>query len=198
MADNFDPSVIQGAIAANANDQQYNVSPTSFHTHNSVDSSPLGFSGLTGRTRFIVCRLLAPTDAVTVSTVVGGYFVMPFSGYFGTSGGNINFVETSPTSAILGYAAVDTAGTTGTTIVDVKISSPTSATRTAIFAGSFAFGILSGFTSSLTTAQQPTVAFTSEEAAFNIGDRISFDVDTVASSAPLGLVVCLRVTETSQ
>ncbi len=197
----FDPSVVEGAIAANANSQQFNVAATPFHQHNASDSSSLDFTNLTGRTRFIVYRLLAPTDAVSVANVVGGYFVMPFSGYVGVAnitGGNINFIEGVPTSTIIGYAAVDTAGTTGTTIIVPKISRADSATRTAMVVGNFAFGVTSGHQSSLTTTQQPTFDFGTGQAALSIGDRISFDVTAVSSSAPLGLSVCLRITETSQ
>ncbi len=189
------PEDIQQAITANAAQDQYGVADTSFHTHNSIDSSTLDFTDLSGRTRFIAYRLLAPTDAIAVANVVGGYFSLPFSGGFGlpdTIGGNLVNPITS-TGKIAVFATVDTAGTTNTTVVDIKISALGSATRATVFAG-FKLGILSGATSSLQTAQQPFFIIP----RFNVGDRLSFDVTSVSSSVPLGLSVYIRVTETSQ
>lgn len=190
-----DFSAIEGAIIANAAQNQYSVADTSFHTHNSVDSSALDYTNMSSRTRFIAYRLLSPTDAVTVANVVGGYFVLPFSGGFGlpnSIGGTVPNPETQ-TGTVAGFAAVDTAGSTGTTVVDVKISSPGHTIRTSVFLG-FKFGILSGSTSSLFTAQQPTFLIPD----FSIGDRLSFDVTSVSNSAPFGLTIYLRITETSQ
>lgn len=191
----LDFETIQSAITANAAQDQYGVADTPFHTHNRVDSSPLDYRNMSGRTRFIAYRLLSPTDAVAVANVVGGYFTMPFAGGFGlpnSIGGTVPNPETQ-TGTIACFASVDTAGTTGTTVVDVKISSPSSATRTSVFLG-FKMGIVSGSTSSIFTSQQPTFNIPD----FNIGDRLSFDVTAVSSSVPFGLTVYLRVTETSQ
>ncbi len=192
-----DYAAIQSAIASQAYQEQYGVSQTPFHTHNSSDSSSIDFTGTTNRTRFIVYRLLAPADAVAVSTLVGGYFSFPFSGGFGVDnsiGGRLTNPLT-PTGIIQAFATVDTAGTTGSTIIDVLKSTLSGSSRTSVFTGgTHALTIPSGFQSSLTNTAQPI--FTTN--TFNVGDRISFDVDSVSSSAPLGLTVYLRVTETSQ
>ncbi len=177
------------------NESQYGVSDTSLHTHDGVNTPPLDFGNMTGRTRYIACRLLAPTDAVSVANIIGGYFTFPFSGGFTTStnGNLVNFE--APSSSIIAFASVDTAGTTGTTVVDVKITRAGGTSRTSIFAGAFKLGILTGSTSSLFTPVQPMVSFGQEEAAFKIGDKLSFDVTSVASNPPLGLTVYLQVTE---
>ncbi len=195
----LDFAAIQSQIAASADQDQYTVATTPFHTHGGTDSSTLDFRDLTNRTRFIAYRLLDPVYPVYVGSAVGGYIVMPFSGSFGIpniTGGNLVNPETL-NGTISCYAAVDVAGTTNNTLVDILISGSTSSARTSIFTSARHMNILSGFTSSLITAQQPTIDLGAGQNAFNAGDRISFDVLSVSSTPPLGLTIYLRVTETS-
>ncbi len=181
-----------------AQQSQYTVADTSLHTHDSVNSPSLDFTNMSGRTRYVAYRIVSSSDAVVVANVVGGYFSFPFSGGFSNSvGGNLSSPET-PNGNIVAFATVDSAGASGNTIVDVKISTPSGSTRTSIFASGIKLVVLSGANSSLQTVQQPSVAFGFNETSFGVGDRLSFDVTSVSSSAPIGLTVYLRVTETSQ
>ncbi len=187
---------IQSSIAASSYQDQYSVAATPLHTHNSVDSTPLDYTNLTNRTRFIVYRLLAPTDAVSVANTVGGYFSMPFAGGFGipdSIGGYLTDALGGVNAPPAVFASVDTAGTTGATIIDMRISRVTGSSSD-VFGGTVAIGIASGSLTSLLSAAQPLFVIPT----FNIGDRLSFNVASVSSSAPLGLTIYLRVTETSQ
>ncbi len=189
-----DAASIQSAIASNAYNEQFGVSQTPFHTHNSTDSTPLDFTDLTNRTRYIAYRLLDPVYPVYVGTIIGGYVMMPFSGGFGlpdSLSGRLTNPET-PTSTIAIFATVDTVGTTGSTLVDVKISTPTGSTRTSVFAG-VPLVIGTGSTSSIISSVQPSFYIST----FGVGDRLSFDVSAVSTTAPLGLTMYIRVTETS-
>ncbi len=202
--DDHDAASIQSAIAANAYNEQFGVSQTPFHTHNSTDSTPLDYTDLTGRTRFIAYRLLDPVYPVYAGTLIGGYIMLPFAGGFGVPnslGGRLTNPE-NPTATIVAFATVDTVGATGNTIINILLSPPTGSTRVSIFRGSFALTIASGATSSIINSIQPSFSTSTTSGVgvggtFGVGDRLSFDVDSVSTTAPLGLTVYLRVTETS-
>ncbi len=190
---------IQAAITANAAQDQFGVADVPFHTHGGSDSSTLSFPNLSNRTRFLTYRVLDPLYPVYIGTIIGGYIVLPFSGGIGIpniTGGNLVNPETL-NGTISCFAAVDVAGTTNATVVDIKISSSFGATRTSIFTAATKLGIPSGFTSSLATSRQPTVDFGFTQNAFSAGDRISVDVTSISSTPPTGLTIYMRLTETS-
>lgn len=160
---------IKSAFDTFTSERQYDVAKIPAHVHTGVDSNRVSFSDLTNRKRFIICRLLASTTDTTVANLVGGDFVMPFSGYIYEVG-----------------ATVDTAGVTGTTDIDinkngttvmlakVKIDSTEKTSRT-------------GATSSV---------IDSSKVNFIVGDILTFDVDVISTTAAKGLTMFVDVVET--
>lgn len=144
-----------------------------FHTHNSVDGTPLldeRFS-ITNSRKYIQVRIVGPNTNTTVANNVGGYLVMPFNGFVETVG-----------------ATVDTAGVTNPTTIDVNLNG-TSILNTKIT-------ITTATTDSRTLGTtQPVLK--SQSVGFSIGDKFSFDVDAISSTAAIGLTIFLNVIKTS-
>lgn len=121
-----------------------------YHVHNGADGSPLLDEDISivNTRKFIVYRIVNSTTDTTVADVVGGYFVMPFDGYVLDNGVG---------------ATVDTAGTTGTTTVDVNLNGTTIMTTK--------ITIDSGETSSRTAATPLVIK--PNMRSFVVGDRYS-------------------------
>lgn len=118
--------------------------------------------------RFVLYRVLAPTTTDAVGTVVGGDFVMPFTGALTSVG-----------------ATVDTAGTTGTTQFDIK-KNGSSILSTKITLDSTE-------KTSRTAATPPVISSTT----FSTGDIYTFNIDTVQTTPALGLTFFLNATQTT-
>jgi len=116
--------------------------------------------------RYFSLRLVANSTNTAVANVVGGDFSVPFSGY-------VDSIE----------ATVDTAGTTGTTDVDVNINGSSIMTSK--------LKIDSTEKTTRTAATRPVI----KSFAFTAGDVFTFDVDAVSTTAAQGLTVHLTLIE---
>lgn len=142
-----------------------------YHKHNSSDGSPYldESESIVNTRKFIVYRLLDYQTDTTTGTGIGGDFVMPFSGYV---------IEVG--------ATVDTAGTTGTTTIDInKNGSTILPTKITI----------DSTEKTSRTAATPPVINTGNR-AFSIGDVFTFDIDAIQSTAAKGLSVYMNVIRT--
>lgn len=117
--------------------------------------------------RYVQFRIVASDTDVAVDTVVGGDFRIDF-------GGTINDVR----------AYVDTPGTTNSTVVDINIGGTSIMTTDKIT-------IETGEKTSEDAATQPALTTTS----FSAGDIFTFDVVSISTTAPKGLVVAMEVTQ---
>lgn len=116
--------------------------------------------------RYFSLRLVTSATNTAVANVVGGDFSVPFSGY-------VESIE----------ATVDTAGTTGTTDVDVNINGSSIMTSK--------LKIDSTEKTTRTAATRPVI----KSFAFTAGDIFTFDVDAVSTTAAQGLTVHLTLIE---
>ena len=162
-------SIIQDELQKYSTKNMYGMSNIPAHPHDGVAGQQIDFTNLTNRSRFILYRIVAPATSVSVAIAVGGNFTMPIGG---------NFVSAGFT--------VDTAGTTGTMVVNFLLNGTTilnSATITALASGS------------LTTRNNNLQNFAINN--FKLGDIVTFNVTTIHSTPALGLTVFIRVTETT-
>lgn len=144
---------------------------TNYHTHNSADGTPYLDEELSiiNTRKFILYRCVNDLVNTSVTNNVGGYIVMPFDGYILDGGVG---------------ATVDTAGTTGSTTIDInKNGSTILSTKITIESGQT--------TSRYTTTTQPVLK--PEMKKFVVGDRFSFDIDAVSTTPAKGLTVYLNV-----
>ncbi len=143
-----------------------------FHTHNSVDGTPILDErySLTNTRKYLAIRIVSPTVDTTVANVVGGDFVLPFNG----------FIEEV-------NATVDTAGTTGTTTIDVNLGG-TSIMNTKI--------TIDSTEKTSRTAATPSV-LKSQSVGFSLGNILTFDVDAINTTAAKGLVIYITAIKTS-
>lgn len=119
---------------------------------------------LTKTMQAIQVRVVDKNTDLSVSTNIFGNIVVPYDGTI---------------TSVHGY--VDTAGTTGTTVVDVNLNGTTIMTTDKI-------DIETGETTSETATTQPALTTT----AVTAGDILSVDVDAISTTAPKGLVVVLK------
>jgi len=122
-----------------------------------------------GVKKYIYIRLLESTTDCAVDTGVGGDIEAPFTGTISAIG-----------------AFVDTAGITGTMVVDVNIAGTTIMTTNKI-------SIDTTEKSSRTAATAPTLTTTSVTA----GDIFTIDIDSIHTTAAKGLTVRIEITETA-
>jgi hypothetical protein len=145
------------AITQGRKEAAFGVTLIPDHQHSGIDSPTL-FS-----TRYILYRIVQDTTAVTVASTVGGSFVIPFSGTLQDIG-----------------ATVDTAGTTGSMVIDVN-KRGTSILTTKI-------SIETGETTSRTAVTQPVIT----PYKFTEGDIFTFDVDTIQTTPAMGLTIFIN------
>ena len=160
------PAQFNQAIDDYSKGNMFGVSNIPAHSHTGVDSNPVDYKNLANKTRFILYRILDPTTNTTVTSSLGGDFVMPFSGIVTSVG-----------------ATVDTAGTTGVTTVDVKNNA------TSIL--SVKITIDSTEKTSRTATTDPVINGTKQN--FSVGDVFTFDVTTISTTAAKGLTVYVDV-----
>lgn len=166
--DNVVQTNVQSEIGRDTQQAAYSVGPIQAHTHNGTDSVRISFLDLLDRTRYIMYRVLDPTTNTSVSTTVGGTFVMPFSGKILQVG-----------------ATVDTAGTTNSTTIDINNGGTTIMANTKINIGT-------GATDSRNyTTSTPAVTTT----AFYTKDKFTFDIDAISTTPAKGLTIFMVVTE---
>lgn len=161
---------IKNALETFKKDRQYAVADIPVHEHNGTDSINVNYSNLHNRTRYMPIRIVDPQTNNTVSTGVGGDFVMPFEGYL--------------TDIV---ATVDTAGTTGTMTIDVKKNG------TSIFLTKLT---LDTTEKTSRTGATPYV-FSASKVQFVIGDIFTFNVDAIQTTPAKGLTMLLYTVETS-
>jgi len=159
---------IESKIEAFSSARKYDIAQIPIHAHTGVDSSKVDFDNLEDIRRYILFRIVNATTDTAVANVVGGDFVMPLSGYIVSVG-----------------ATVDTAGTTGTTTVDINKNGITI--------------LLTKITIDSTektsrTAATPFVLNTSTK-TFLEGDIFTFDVDAINTTAAKGLTIFMDIIE---
>ena len=159
------------AISTYAEKNQYGVSMIPAHAHTGTDSLRVDFGNLANRTRFILYRIVQNDVDTEVAGGVGGDFVMPFSGYVTDVG-----------------ATVDTAGTTGSTTINIKKNTVT-ILKTKIT-------INSGSKTSRSASVPPIIDETNRN--FITGDIFTFDVDGISSTPAQGLTVFINVTQVNE
>lgn len=156
------------AIKDYSENNMYQVSNVPAHAHTGTDSLRVDFANVANRTRFVLYRIVNPTVDTTVANVVGGDFVMPFAGFVSDVG-----------------ATVDTAGTTGTTTIDINKNNST-ILKTKIT-------IDSTEKTSRTAATPPVINVAVR--TFEVGDIFTFDVDAINTTAAKGLTMFMDVTQ---
>lgn len=122
--------------------------------------------------RFIAIRIVEAATDVSVATTVGGDFVMPFTG---------TLIQ-SDTKKEFWSAATDTAGTTGTMVVDVHKGGTTVMTTNKL-------DIETTEKSTTTATTQPDLTTT----AVTAGDVFTFDVDAIHTTAAKGLTIYMAI-----
>lgn len=158
------------AIESYAKENQYSVSMIPAHAHTGSDSLRVDFANVANRTRFVLYRIVGPTTDTEVANVVGGDFVMPFEGFVSGVG-----------------ATVDTAGTTGTTTIDINKNGST-ILKTKI--------TIDSTEKTSRTAAIPAIVDATMR-TFQVGDILTFDVDAINTTAAKGLTVFVNVTQTA-
>jgi hypothetical protein len=125
--------------------------------------------------RYISVRLVEKTTSVEVGTSITGSYIAPFSGT----------ILQDDTLKNLLYAYTDTAGTTGTMVVDIHLNGTTIMTTNKL-------DIESTENGTQTATTQPDLTTT----AITAGDVLTFDVDAIHSgTAALGLTVGMAIRE---
>ena len=128
--------------------------------------------GSTRNLRHMVFRLVASDTDVATGTTIGGDFRMPFAG---------SFVQDD--SFVYQFmASTDTAGTTGTMVVDIHKGGTTIISTNKL-------DIESAEKTTGTAATQPDLTTTT----FSAGDILTFDVDAIHTTAAKGLTIHIAV-----
>lgn len=163
-------NIISDHLDEYATDNQYGVSKVPIHTHNRVDSGAVSFLNLENRTRYILYRIVSPSQPVVIGSSIGGDFVMPLSGYLTQAG-----------------ATVDTAGTTGTMTINIKKN------------GTTVFKVKITIDSGSKTSRTATTKYIfSIDGSINfvVGDIFTFDVNGIQTTPAMGLTIFMQVIET--
>ncbi len=122
--------------------------------------------------RFVEVRLVASDTDVATGTSIGGDFRAPFTGTIVQDDTNKHYF----------CAYNDTAGTTGTMVVDVHLNGTTIMTTNKL-------DIETGEKTTADAATQPDLTTT----AITAGDILTFDVDAIHTTAAKGLVVRIPI-----
>jgi hypothetical protein len=134
------------------------------HNHDGVLSAPVNALDLFANYQYLLIRIVLPTVDTTIANVVGGDYVMPYSGSIYEVG-----------------ATVDTAGVTNLTTIDINNNGTTIlSTKITIDTGE----------KTSRTAATPSVISSPN---FKLGDIITFDVDAVQTTAAKGLTMFMVV-----
>lgn len=124
--------------------------------------------------RYLAFVLIASTSDVAIDTDIGGDFTIPFSG---------TILQDDTLHDQLA-ATTDTAGTTGTMIVDIHLNGTTIMATNKL-------DILSTEKGSQTNGTQPDLTTT----AISAGDILTFDIDAVHTTEAKGLKVLMAIRE---
>ena len=124
--------------------------------------------------RYLEIVLISSTDDVVVDTDIGGDFTIPFSG---------TILQDDTLHDQLA-ATTDTAGTTGTMIVDIHLNGTTIMATNKL-------DILSTEKGSQTNGTQPDLTTT----AISAGDILTFDIDADHTTEAKGLKVLMAIRE---
>ncbi len=149
---------------------------TAAETNTGTDATraltPDGFQASNRNLRFITFVLVDSTTDVTVDTDFGGDFTIPFAGVIQQADGTPDWCA----------AYTDTAGTTGTMVVDVHLNGTTIMTTNKL-------DIETTEKDSTTAATQPDLTTT----AIAAGDILTFDIDAIHTTAAKGLKVTITI-----
>lgn len=136
--------------------------------------TPDGLQGSKINIRYLQFRLIASDTDVATDTDVGGDFICPFDG---------TILQDDTLHDQL-FAWTDTAGTTGTMVVDIHLNGTTIMTTNKL-------DIETGEQGTQTATTQPDLTTTDISA----GDVITFDIDAVHTTAAKGLVIGMAIRE---
>ena len=137
--------------------------------------SPDGLQGSKRNIRYLQFRLIPKATDVTADTDFQGDFICPFDGTILQDDTLVNQL----------FAWTDTAGVTGTMVVDIHLNGTTIMTTNKL-------DIETGEQGTQTALTQPDLTTT----AISAGDVVTFDVDSIHSgTAAKGLVVGIAVPE---
>lgn len=145
-------------------DQKINLAIQT-HIHDGNFSERIEALDIDSNYIYLLIRVVAATTDNTVATVVGGDYVMPYSGTIYDVG-----------------ATVDTAGVTGTTQIDINRAGTTIMAATKITIDSAEKTSRTGVTLPIISAPN-----------FNLGDIFTFDVDTIQTTAAKGLTIFMVI-----
>lgn len=134
--------------------------------------TPYGLQGSLRNLRFLLFQLIDAETDVATDTDIGGNFPVPFAGTIIQDDSNPDYFA----------AYTDTAGTTGTMIVDVHLNGTTIMDTNKL-------DIETGEEDTTTATTQPDLTTT----AVSAGDLLSFDIDAIHTTAAKGLKVMIAI-----
>lgn len=161
---------IDDKIKANATEGKYNPRPVPDHHHDGIASSLISFEDLENKASNICINLLDSTTNTSVSSSIGGFWYMPL-------GGVITDV----------FATVDTAGTTNTTIIDIKKNT------TSIFLTKLSIDSAENTSLTAATPYVFDMGNSAKLTSFIKGDYFTFDITQISTTAAKGLKVYINI-----
>ena len=160
--------------AGTDNSVEASIAEVDTGTNTSKHVSPDSLQGSKRNIRYLVFSLVASDTDVATATTIGGDFTIPFAGT----------ILQDDTLHDQFAATTDTAGTTGTMVVDVHLNGTTIMTTNKLDIETTEKG-------TQTAATQPDLTTTAVVA----GDILTFDVDAIHTTAAKGLKVYIAIRE---
>ena len=175
----FDTTLITAAVGAMSTTAAGKAeAATAAETDTGTDPTraltPDGFQGSKRNIRYLIFVLVDSATDVEVDTDLGGDFTIPFSG---------TILQDDTLHDQLA-AITDTAGITGTMIVDIHLNGTTIMTTNKL-------DILTTEKGTQTNPTQPDLTTT----AISAGDIITFDVDAIHTTEAKGLKILMAIRE---
>lgn len=169
-----DAAVTDASLTAKGKVELATIAETDTGTDATRAVTPDGLQGSKRNIRYLVFSLVADGTDVATDTSIGGDFTVPFSGT----------ILQDDTDHDQLAATTDTAGTTGTMVVDIHLNGTTIMTTNKLDIESTEKG-------TQTATTQPDLTTTDISA----GDILTFDVDSIHTTAAKGLKVYMAIRE---
>ena len=175
----LDPALVTNAVTAASTSAAGKIEiATSAETDTGTDAtravSPDGLQGSKRNIRYLMFVLIASSTDVSADTDIGGDWTIPFSG---------TILQDDTLHDQLA-AITDTAGTTGTMVVDIHLNGTTIMTANKL-------DIETGEKGTQTATTQPDLTTT----AISAGDILTFDIDAVHTNEAKGLKILMAIRE---